>query len=333
MSFNPYLNILLAESSTYFESATLSEVTISDMSITVPDAGKYRADFNGQFETVLTSVTAQASIDLTALISDINSELNTDPMPAFTTGTTIYAGVYDTAAAVSPTGTITLDGGGDVNALFIFRTSAGAIAAGASTVFILTNGASSNNIFFLAAGAITIGATSDVVGTFISDAAVTIGAGTTLEGRALSVAGAVSIDTCTISVPPLPYPYTMGLIENFVMFTSSGAVSNTGISTITGDIGTDSGAITGFATATIVGVIYYAGQFSSLFDISFFIDGVIQPISTRERENATTKEEITTVAVIDVTANQVIDVRVQNSVGISKFYNRALVLTQIQEII
>ncbi|MDZ4708163.1 MAG: hypothetical protein SH818_07130 [Saprospiraceae bacterium] len=44
----------------------------------------------------------------------------------------------------------------------------------------------------------------------------------------------------------------LGSIANFVLFTSEGALVNTGISHVNGDIGTDVGAITGFGPPTVV---------------------------------------------------------------------------------
>ncbi|WP_339614602.1 ice-binding family protein, partial [uncultured Winogradskyella sp.] len=44
----------------------------------------------------------------------------------------------------------------------------------------------------------------------------------------------------------------LGSIENFSLYTSNGAVSNTATSYISGDIGTDLGAISGFDPATVV---------------------------------------------------------------------------------
>lgn len=44
----------------------------------------------------------------------------------------------------------------------------------------------------------------------------------------------------------------LGTAENFVLFTSAGALGNTGVSTLTGDIGTNVGAITGFGEPTVV---------------------------------------------------------------------------------
>lgn len=44
----------------------------------------------------------------------------------------------------------------------------------------------------------------------------------------------------------------LGTAENFAMFTTVGALGNTGTSTITGDIGTNGGAVSGFGAPTVV---------------------------------------------------------------------------------
>ncbi|MBB6501084.1 ice-binding family protein [Pedobacter cryoconitis] len=59
----------------------------------------------------------------------------------------------------------------------------------------------------------------------------------------------------TIVAPP---SVNLGTAANFVLFTSSGAVGNTGVSNITGDIGTNVGAITGFGISTVVGTMHTA---------------------------------------------------------------------------
>lgn len=53
----------------------------------------------------------------------------------------------------------------------------------------------------------------------------------------------------TINFAQLP---NLGTAENFAIFTTTGALSNTATSNITGDIGTDNGAISGFGVPTIV---------------------------------------------------------------------------------
>lgn len=49
----------------------------------------------------------------------------------------------------------------------------------------------------------------------------------------------------------------LGTASSFVLFTSVGAISNTGPSNFIGDIGTNAGAITGFPPGTLTGVIYH----------------------------------------------------------------------------
>lgn len=44
----------------------------------------------------------------------------------------------------------------------------------------------------------------------------------------------------------------LGASSNFVLFTTTGAIGNTGTSTITGDIGTNAGAVTGFGPPSVV---------------------------------------------------------------------------------
>jgi hypothetical protein len=50
----------------------------------------------------------------------------------------------------------------------------------------------------------------------------------------------------------------LGSVAGFALFTIAGAVGNTGISNITGNIGANVGAITGFGTSTVTGVTYNA---------------------------------------------------------------------------
>jgi len=57
-----------------------------------------------------------------------------------------------------------------------------------------------------------------------------------------------------VAAPP-PQP-NFGSAASFALFTTTEAVGNTGISNITGNIGTNSGAITGFGTSIVTGSIY-----------------------------------------------------------------------------
>jgi hypothetical protein len=125
-------------------------------------------------------------------------------------GQTFYAGVHYSGAAVGLSGTMTLDGGGDPNAVFIFQINA-ALTTAASTTINLTDGAQAGNVFWQVNGAVTLGATSSFPGTMMANGAITVGAGTSVAGRALAY-GAVTLadntvtvpDTVTFTSPPTP---------------------------------------------------------------------------------------------------------------------------------
>jgi len=64
---------------------------------------------------------------------------------------------------------------------------------------------------------------------------------------------------------------TLGTAANFVLFTSNGAVSNTGNSTLTGNIGSDVGAISGFGTATVTGSFHNSDAVTAQAKTDLFI--------------------------------------------------------------
>jgi hypothetical protein len=317
-------------SSNYFQNSTLVPTIIEDMNMNIGEAGTYKVDFNGQFNTQLANITQQAVVDLNALYLNLNSQAVTNPaFPTFGVGTTIYPGVYETAGAVGPVGSITLNGQGNPNSIFIFRTIA-AVTVGAGCTFNLINGATANNVYFIAGGAISVGANSNTSGTFISPlAAVGVGAGAYLNGRVFSIGGAIT-NNGNITVSTLSSQFPMGITSNFAIFTTAGAVSNVGFNIIVGDIGTNNGTITGFETATHSGFIYLPNQGASVISFGIYVNGVLSSSSVRERVNSITKEDVILSDVITTSRNSSIAVKATNSIGISRFYNRILTVTKIQ---
>jgi len=152
----------------------------------------------GSFETA-NAATAQAKIDLDAAYLALMALPNTvtNHPAAFGIGETINAGVYFVNSAGSLGGTLTLDAQNNPNAIFVFK-FAGAFAVAAGSKIILANGARRCNVFWIggagiATGAISIGAASDLKGTFLSHGgACTSGAGLFLSGRLLSTGGAAT---------------------------------------------------------------------------------------------------------------------------------------------
>ena len=144
---------------------------------------------NGTVENA-NPITLQASIDLTALCLQLQNTPTTVPnhIVNYGNGETLLPGVYSAGAAATLTGALTLDGQGDSNAVFIFKIG-GAFAAAAGSSIILTNGASSDNVYWIAIGAVALGAGSTMFGTFIGyPGAVSAVGGVALEGRLYATA-------------------------------------------------------------------------------------------------------------------------------------------------
>jgi len=222
------------------------------------------------------SVTAQCRFDLFRLyiqLIDLYVDFPATHAPAFGGGETITPGVYSIPGAGSIVGAITLDGGGNTDAFFIIKFN-GAMTVGAGSVVTLSGGTQSCNVFWIAEGAISVAASTDLKGTlFAHIGAIGLGAEAVLEGRMLTTDGAittgsdavVSLPPCTSSIQMFceanctaaPAVDVLGSVSNFAFFASYGAVSNTGTSGIDGDIGTNGGGvISGFASSIHVGEKY-----------------------------------------------------------------------------
>ena len=87
----------------------------------------------------------------------------------------------------------------------------------------------------------------------------------------------------------------LGTAANFVLFTSSGAVGNTGSSTINGNIGTNVGAASGFETSTINGSIIPPGTVTqqAATDLLAAYNQLVLPSPTTTRAAAFGTEVIT----------------------------------------
>jgi hypothetical protein len=100
-------------------------------------------------------------------------------------GKTYLPGLYTTGAAVTNTGTVTLDAAGDPSARFVFQIGA-ALSSAAATKVVLANGALANNVYWQVVGATALGANVTWVGTILGAAVVSFGDGASLKGRILT---------------------------------------------------------------------------------------------------------------------------------------------------
>lgn len=105
-------------------------------------------------------------------------------------------------------GTVTLSGAG----VYIFRsTSSLPVSVGAKIV--LTNGADACNVFWRMVAGMTIGGGAQMVGTIISDTAITLGAGASLTGRAFSQSAQVTLINNQITEPVCAVASTTGTLH------------------------------------------------------------------------------------------------------------------------
>ena len=225
------------------------------------------------------SSTDQARFDLLRLYIHLNSKFVDFPnafnpiaapahAPTFG-GETLNPGVYAIGSAGGITGALTLDGGGNPNALFVIKMG-GAMTTGAGSVVTLINGAKSSNVFWIIDGAITVAANCKIKGTLFSKGgAIVVSASSTLDGRMLTLAGAITTADgtsailpsepstipifCESNCAPAPAADILGVLSGFALFSSNGNVTNTAISGVNGIIATNAGTITGYANGTHIG--------------------------------------------------------------------------------
>ena len=331
-------------SSTSSSTTSTTDVVMTEMTKTIVEAGTYSIHFNAQlniptanYTTGFSTATAVADLDL--IYNDIMAiPVTGNHILTFGSGEILYPGVYNVAGAASISGTLTLNGNNEMNPLFIIRANAGAFNTGAGTNVILTNGATAKNVFWIADGAVGLGANTNISGTLFSHGAAVAGANSIVTGRLLTTLGAISFGQGTLTLPTGNSIINFRSLSNFVIFTSSGGDANTGASVYNGDIGTGSGAITSFETATVNGNIFQPGSTTLVTPInhmatfSLYKNGVLIPNSSRTRTQL--PSDISLLALSSIEAGDTVDVRwkidgqISDGIEISVF-NRILTLIKV----
>lgn len=209
--------------------------------------------------------TLTAKNDLLTAYGQLNTAIPTFfPAPLLGNGDTLNAGVYAIAGVTTLNGDLYLNGQGNSNAVFIFQIQA-AFSTNANSKIKLINGAQSCNVFWKVEGEINMGAATFMRGTVIANnAAIHMNVNDTLEGRALSTTGAVTTDGVLAYIPPGcgkpvltgPAAPNLGSSVCFAIFSGNGYVTNTGITKVTGDVGTNVGLTTGYDPLLVTGAIH-----------------------------------------------------------------------------
>jgi uncharacterized protein with beta-barrel porin domain len=118
-------------------------------------------------------------------------------------GRTLIPGVYNFSSLAQLTGTVTLNGLGNPNAVFIFNIGSTLTTASASAV-ALVNGAQGGNVFWRIGSSATLGTTTSFAGDILAQASITLNTGASITcGGAWARTGAVTLDSNFISICPL----------------------------------------------------------------------------------------------------------------------------------
>ncbi|MEK7075381.1 MAG: ice-binding family protein [Patescibacteria group bacterium] len=161
---------------------------------------------------ITNAVAAQGQTDLVTAYNAASGQTGAVTVSGDLGGRTLTPGVYNSASSLGLTGTLTLDGEGNPNAVFVFQMGSTLTTASGSNISLI-NGAQACNIFWQVGSSATLGTNSNFLGTLMALTSITATTGASINGRLLARNGAVTLDTnsvtkpvCTLAVTPTPTP-------------------------------------------------------------------------------------------------------------------------------
>ena len=144
-------------------------------------------------------------------------------------GRTLAPGLYKSAPGSYDITSLdlTLDAGGDANAVWIFQMST-TLHVFSNRKVILAGNAQARNVFWQVGSSATISTYSAIKGTIMAAQSVALQTSATLEGRAMAQSGAVTLDANSITTPSLrPVPPSFGPISRASDGTVTLIITNT----------------------------------------------------------------------------------------------------------
>lgn len=114
---------------------------------------------------------------------------------------TLVPGIYCFDTSAQLTTTLTLDDGGDPNAVFIFRIGTTITTASYAHV-VMSSGGRGTNVFWAIGTSATFGTYGTFLGNVIADTSITMTTGVNTVGRMFAIHGAVTMDTNNVDALP-----------------------------------------------------------------------------------------------------------------------------------
>ena len=152
---------------------------------------------NGQFYSGAASLAGAAQISAQAAYTNLVGQATTTDLTGQDLGgMTLKPGVYNFSSSAGLTGTLTLNDGGDPNAVFIFKMGSTLTTASYSKV-VMSSGGKGPNVFWQVGSSATIGTYTTFAGNVIATTSITMTTGATTTGRLFALNGAVTMDDNT----------------------------------------------------------------------------------------------------------------------------------------
>jgi len=152
-------------------------------------------------------VATQAHADLATAYLDASGRPATSLISGVLDGLTLSPGVYAAGAGMSLAGSLTLDGQGDPDAVFVLQAGS-TLGTAAGSHVDLAGGAQSCNVFWQVGSSATLGASSLLRGSILASTSISLGDAVTIDGRALARDGAVTMINDAVTTPHCVGPLT-----------------------------------------------------------------------------------------------------------------------------
>jgi Ice-binding-like len=145
------------------------------------------------------ALAGQAQADLTTAYDNAAGQGPVNTLATELGGQTLTPGVYDSESGTfGITGALTLNGQGNPDAVFIFKTATTLISASASQVLMI-NGAQPCNLFWQVGSSATLGTDSVFAGNILALESIELGSGVTVLGRLLARNASVTLINDTVT--------------------------------------------------------------------------------------------------------------------------------------
>jgi hypothetical protein len=189
-------------------------ITNTNTTVITGDIGTFpTTTVSGESDIVLTgahqndTVTAAAKTGLLAAYDNAAGQASSQAISAdlANPAATLTPGVYTSASSMGLTGALTLDAGGNADAVFVFQAGT-TLTTGPGSSVLLIGGAQACNVFWQVGSSATLDTDTVFAGNVLAEDSITLNARASVTGRVLASNGAVTMDNNVVARPGCTSP-------------------------------------------------------------------------------------------------------------------------------